>query len=393
MNVVTKRTHIGLVALGGAGWLGGTAYIRNLAHAIRAAEPGTRITFFCAESRADEWNDDGPVVIVPIDRRRGWRRMLPSGEPKLRDLVAEAGLDFLYPITFDNRSTLGLELPVGRQLGNCRWAGWIPDFQHHHLPELFSQAELEFRDRNIAALANEAPRIVFSSENAREDFRSLHPSLTQKSGVLRFATAPDPKWFTPPAAPAGFAVPPRFFLISNQFWTHKNHLLVFEALRLLGERGVRPMVVCTGNLNDPRDAGYAEKIRATLSRSGLAGQVALLGIIPRQAQIHLMRQALAVIQPSLFEGWSTVVEDARLIGRPCLLSDLAVHLEQNPPGARFFPRHSAESLAALIDEVWENGAPGPDLDAEAAARAAAEKALADFGATFLAIARASDPAV
>ena len=387
--MAAKRQHIGLVALGGAGWLGGAAYIRNLARAIRIADPGARVTFLCAESRAKEWSDDGTVVTVAIDRRRGLQRLLPSGLTKLREIVADEQIEFLYPITFDNRSTLGLELPVRRQLGACQWAGWIPDFQHQHLPELFSQAELDFRRKNIGALVAEAPQLVFSSENARADFRTLYPGLAEKGTVLRFATAPDPKWFAPPAAPKDFEVPARFFLISNQFWTHKNHLLVFAALRLLAARGVQPIIVCTGNLNDPRDPNYAAKIRETLASSGLTERVKLLGIIPREAQIHLMRRALAVIQPSLFEGWSTVVEDARLVGRPCLLSDLAVHLEQNPPGARYFPRHSAEALAALIAEVWEKGTPGPDAAAEALARTAADTALADFGARFLEIARST----
>ena len=117
-------------------------------------------------------------------------------------------------------------------------------------------------------------------------------------------------------------------------------------------------------------------------------QVQLLGLVSRERLVSLMRRALAVIQPSLFEGWSTVVEDARALGRPCLLSDLPVHREQNPPGARFFPPESAEALAGLIAELWEHGTPGPDLEAEAAARETARAQQLAFGREFLELARA-----
>ena len=42
--------------------------------------------------------------------------------------------------------------------------------------------------------------------------------------------------------------------------------------------------------------------------------ISILGFISRQDQLSLMRDAIAVIQPSLFEGWSTVVEDCKAIG-------------------------------------------------------------------------------
>jgi glycosyltransferase involved in cell wall biosynthesis len=154
----------------------------------------------------------------------------------------------------------------------------------------------------------------------------------------------------------------------------------------LRDRGVRPLVLCTGQADDYRDHQYAEKIRAALQ--DLGDQVTLLGLLPRARQLALMRRALAIIQPSRFEGWSTVVEDCRALGRPMLLSDLAVHREQNPPGARFFPAESVEALAELLREAWESFAPGPDEAAEEIALAHAQTRLALVGRRFLELARA-----
>jgi glycosyltransferase involved in cell wall biosynthesis len=184
-----------------------------------------------------------------------------------------------------------------------------------------------------------------------------------------------------------YSLPDRFFLISNQFWTHKNHLVVFEALKLLKEHDIFPVVVCTGSLYDYRQPDYSNTILQTIHKRGVARQVYLLGLIPRTDQIQLLRRSLAVIQPSLFEGWNTVVEECRCLAKPMILSDLAVHREQNPPGSIFFSASSPEALKGILGEWWDRLAPGPDLDQEPAARAKALEEVSFFGYRFLEMVR------
>jgi glycosyltransferase involved in cell wall biosynthesis len=145
-------------------------------------------------------------------------------------------------------------------------------------------------------------------------------------------------------------------------------------------------VVCTGKLEDYRDPGYISRLNDLLDAGDLHSHVRILGLIPRDVQIALFRRALAVIQPSLFEGWSTVVEDARVLGKASLLSDIPVHREQNPPDCCFFSPHSAEALADLIAEKWATLEPGPDLEREAAARQTAQERIRRVGQRFLEIA-------
>ena len=366
---------IALVAIGGTGWMGGANYIRNLAAAIHAADPQQPVHYLVGETLAADWADAAPRTIVAT--HGGIIRRFAIGARKLSAAARDAA--FVYPLTYDNDYNLGLRWPVAPALGHTRWAGWIPDFQHRHLPELFSAEEIRRRDESIAQLVEEAPKVVLSSESAAKDFLRFFPAHAAKAAVWRFAVPP------PMLEDEPCAAPPRFLLVCNQFWTHKNHLVIFRALGLLRERGIRPVVLCTGQLDDYRDRDYAEKIRAALE--GLGDQVTLLGLLPRTQQLALMRRALAIIQPSLFEGWSTVVEDCRALGRPILLSDLPVHREQNPPEARYFPPESAEALAELLRETWENFSPGPDEAAEEIALAQAQTRLALVGRRFLEIAR------
>jgi glycosyltransferase involved in cell wall biosynthesis len=384
---VSKPLHIGLIAQGGAGWAGGTEYIRNLTRAIAAADPPVRVSIVCSRAQQPEWSSHGSLVVVP-PARKSWLSRFQEPNRHFTDAVNEAAIDFLYPLTYDNQYNVGVTLPLGRSL-HARWAGWIPDFQHRALPQLFTPKEISRRDRGIDQLVAAAPKIVFSSETAAAEFRSFFPPAAQKAEVLTFATFPQAEWFSGDCGEDLHWLPERFFIVSNQFWKHKNHTTLFEALQLLAARDVRPIVVCTGRLADFRDADYADTILQSLHRFGIAQQVVLLGMIARGTQIELMRRSLAVVQPSLFEGWSTVVEDVRVLGKPVILSDIAVHQEQNPPGARFFPRDSAAALADSLEEAWRTLTPGPHLESEAAARTRAEQRITEVGRRFLEIARAS----
>ncbi|MCL4501103.1 MAG: glycosyltransferase, partial [Deltaproteobacteria bacterium] len=92
-------------------------------------------------------------------------------------------------------------------------------------------------------------------------------------------------------------------------------------------------------------------------------------IVKEEELAALMRHAMAMINPSLFEGWSTTVEEAKSLGKRILLSDIPVHKEQAPERGIFFPPHEPEALAEALQSVMENF--DPAVEAAAARRAAA----------------------
>lgn len=401
--------RIGLVMQGSDAWIGGSEYTRNLIDALSQLPPAERKRFELILVVAMSYPEESLAPLLPkvdgvlrlvtkrqpvsLSQRIAIRLGMARPDPNFhfKKQINASGIDLLYPITYDNIYNIRVALPLTPEGLSARWIGWIPDFQHKYLPNLFAADELARREEGISILTRDAKVIVFSSESAANDFRRFYPESPAAAKVLRFCTNPPSSWYegSPAAVQRLYNLPSRYLLVSNQWWRHKNHLLVFDALNLLKEEGVRPFVVFTGSPSDFRDAGYASEILQRVHEFGIAGQVALLGLISRIDQIQLMRGAVAVVQPSLFEGWSTVVEDARALGRPMVLSDFAVHIEQNAPRVTIFDRSSARSLADALNKAWAELAPGPDEKGERVAREMAEAARHCFGETFLSIASSS----
>ncbi len=71
-----------------------------------------------------------------------------------------------------------------------------------------------------------------------------------------------------------------------------------------------------------------------------------------------MRAALAVVQPTLFEGGpgGGSVFDAVALGVPAIVSDIPVNLEIEEPNVRFFKACDAAALSAAMAERLRSGA-------------------------------------
>ncbi len=348
-------------------WTGGANYFRNLAEALFALPdriidpvlignpanpppPLNRCTFMPLPQRPRFW----PAKI----RERIDRKIMHNGGYFAASLLAND----IRLLSHDQ--WLGLSSPVPAL---C----WIPDFQHRRLPQFFSAKEIKSRNATFAAMAANAQAIVLSSEDARRDFICFYPQAAPKTYILPFVVSV-PAAETLPAANAlleryGIAEP--FFHLPNQLWVHKNHGLVVDALRILASRGLCPLVISTGLTEDYRNQGFFDSLSKRIAQAGLADRFRFLGLVPYPDMTGIMRRSLAVINPSLFEGWSTTVEEGKSMGKTLILSDLAVHREQAPERALYFDPRDPEALASHMLEVIEFF--DPDLEKQELERASA----------------------
>jgi len=360
--------------LGAGGWMGGVVYLYNLLYALSKLE----------QRRID------PVVIFG---RRSDPKVAAMYQP-LAELVFSSLMDeksIFWTIHKAQRRIFGADPLLwaylrqhgidvvshyscrARNVGSYGAISWIPDFQHLHLPEMFSREELARRDLTYRSQIENSHLVIVSSNDALADLCAFEPRYASRARVLHFVAQPaicnyETMQLTQIETKYNFKG--KFFFLPNQFWKHKNHLAVFEAVRILKEQNRDILVLCSGHLEDSRNVGHIQELRDFIERNHLEEHVRLLGMIDFDDLCFLMRNSISVINPSFFEGWSTTVEEAKSLGKNLILSDLPVHREQNPQSSRYFNPNDPEALAAILADAWDTSDGGPDHDLEMLARTA-----------------------
>jgi glycosyltransferase involved in cell wall biosynthesis len=187
-----------------------------------------------------------------------------------------------------------------------------------------------------------------------------------------------------------YNLPEKFFYLPNQFWKHKNHELVFQAVKALKEKGEKILIVCTGSPFDYRHPGYHTQLFNKVSQWNLHDNIIYLGLVPREHVLLFIRQSICVLNPSLFEGFSMTVEEAESVGKQLLISDIPVHRERKLSKVTFFNPRDCGDLMEKLNKIWHDTLPGPDIELELKARQELPNRLRSCAEAFIKIAKEKD---
>jgi glycosyltransferase involved in cell wall biosynthesis len=356
---------------GGAHWLGGVQYTRNLLRAIGLLPDGERPTVVLrVPPRIPEYEAefaayphvvvDRPMTAPQVAPLLAWiRRQMRGADKVLKPRMIGDDCRVAFPIKGPELKTPGKRV------------FWIPDLQYKLLPQLYEAADIADRDRRYGEMLAEDTVMVLSSETIAEQLATFLPGPHKaRIRILRFHTILEEEDYSPDplAVCRKLELPEHFVYLPNQIYVHKRHDTAFEALVELREQGVTVPLVCTGASQDYRSEDHIGRLFAFLKENRLEQQVRMLGVIDRRDQLQIFRQAALILQPSMSEGWSTTVEDARSLGKRLLLSDIDVHKEQAPEGSVLFPVGDSAALAEKLRAVWPESAAGVDPAAERRAR-------------------------
>ena len=332
-------------------WMGGLNYFKNLLFAINSIEEKELEVFVFVGKKIDiktkrMFQEYATVIEDSIFDRKSIKWFLGKIEQKIFKT------NILLENILKKHNIQILSHAAITKLKTIKTINWIPDFQHIHLPQMFSEKEIRNRNNDFLKLIRDSDLIVLSSFDALKDMKKFAPNYEDKARVLQFVSQPNSRYFELGEHDKSlllqkYEIKDDFFYIPNQFWKHKNHMMIFEAINELKKDGVEINIVCTGYLGDYRNKTYIDDIRKVIKLNNLKDNIKLLGLVDYEDVFALIKFSKAVINPSLFEGWSSTVEECKSVGKNMILSDLDVHKEQYP-NAVFFKRDSIESLKEVL---------------------------------------------
>jgi glycosyltransferase involved in cell wall biosynthesis len=373
--------RLGIIDQSFPGWTAGEHYTRMLLSCLALA------------NQQDIAADDGSYS-VEIVLLRGNEDIEPPSGIRAEELVyidrrsryvngralESLGLDVVFPAGVNCVQTV--RLPA---------MGWIPDFQHYTHSEFFSEADFVWRSVHFNAIAEKYPIVVLSSESAKHDFVEFLPRHSAKARVARFTSS---LWTAklderPQDAVGKYHLPEKYALVSNQLWVHKNHKILPAAFSIARKKGLKIPLAMTGvpaDYRDPENQLLSNLLQDFATR-GLTDQVYFLGKLPFADLISITRCATVIVQPSLCEGWNTLIEDAKALGRPIICSDIDVHREQAPSALGHFSPLDPDGLAKILLDHFPDLEAGPCLSLETEMLALTRSRARDFGNLVLRYAR------
>jgi len=344
--------RVGFIGAVSKEWMGGLNYFKNLLYAISTLEKNELEIFVFVGKKTDTeiktmFQKYATLIEDSIFDRKSLKWLCYKLENKLfktnyflERLLRKSNIEVLSHASVTN-------------LNFVKIINWIPDFQHLHLPDMFSEEELASRNKDFMNLIKSSNKIVLSSYDAKQDFKIFAPKHINKAAVLQFVSQPDDRYAKLTENDKDILLnkynikQKNFFYLPNQFWKHKNHMLVFESIKLSVSINSDICVVCTGYLDDYRNKDYLNDINNFIKTNKLEENIKLLGLVDYEDVFGLIKFSSAVINPSLFEGWSSTVEECKSVNKNMILSNLSVHREQYPE-ATFFERNDIEELSDVL---------------------------------------------
>lgn len=330
-------------------WMGGIYYIRNILFqlTISAQVREKYNLFLCTndsvmdefQDLAEEWN----ITVIKYDHTL----------EQILKICSEHNIHVVLPITGGEYTWLLKEISLY----------WIPDFQDVFLPENFESEEVEYRKQLRKYIAEEHRGLILSSEDSYSHYKMLYPDNIKNVFVVHFTSyihtlmeQITDDYMT--EVMEKYEIGYDYIFVANQFWKHKNHMVVLKAMNKIINKEKREIhLVCTGLLQSYGEKNeYVDQLYQYIEKHSLGRYIHFLGLLERTEQLCIMENSQMLIQPSKFEGWGCSVEDAKAMGKVILLSDIDVHKEQQYPKSVLFPQDDGEALADIIIREWGKSA-------------------------------------
>ncbi len=348
-----RRTKLGILFNFSPQWMGGVIYIINLVKTLNYLDDDEKpevYLFYRSDLKKFLSEFDYPYLrniewSFPAIAKGNIMSVLLRRNLFIYKILHDYSLDTIFPMhDFPVRTRTGVNL-----------VSWWADLQEKHYPEFFLPAQRWGRSIRTRLILRNCDNLVVSSQAVLNDFARFYKLRGDlKTRIFHFVSVIDVmEDIKIEDLRTKYKLPEHYFIVSNQFHKHKNHRVILLSLAKLKEMGIRKHIAFTGKFPAAGDSPYLAELHGIIEENNLHDQVTMLGVISRSDQLQLMRYSQAVLQPSLFEGWSTVIEDAKSLQVPVVASGLQVNIEQLGEDGVYFDPHNPDELASILKDYRE----------------------------------------
>jgi glycosyltransferase involved in cell wall biosynthesis len=141
-----------------------------------------------------------------------------------------------------------------------------------------------------------------------------------------------------------------------QFWAHKNHVYIIDAITKLKKKGILLAVIFSG-----ADKGNLEYILDYARKFDVENLIHYIGFAPNEEIYYLYKQSLALVMPSYFGPTNIPPLEAFSIGTPVIYSDIDGLREQVEGAALLCDLKNSGHLANHLELLINSSEKRTDL--------------------------------
>jgi len=231
------------------------------------------------------------------------------------------------------------------------WMGYLFDFQHEYLPEFFSKDEIDLRRETMKEILFKCKVVFTNSKKTKLDASKFYGEFPAKIYTIPYSPCIDADLvkFNEDIFKK-FKLKKDYFIICNQFWRHKNHETAIKAFSEYVNKNGKSDLVFTGNTVDKKFPKHFKDLTNLINTLDLNDRVKILGLVEKKAQIALVKNSRALIQPTLFEGGpgGGSCRDAIAVDTQIFASDIEINKEINCGEVKYFEVLNPQSLSVLL---------------------------------------------
>ena len=329
--------------------------------------------------------------LTAFTERTGWRPVLPAEfglvetlRPRYvkgvsfvyrqldRSHLAQRRVGWMIPvIRAMNASGCGLILFPGQDV-----AGYqvrlpalvaVHDLMHRYEPHFdeYQHGAYAARERHYRNICQFAAGILVDSEIGRQQIIESYGVDRAKIFVLPFVPPPYLGHSSDPDVRSKYGLPERYLFYPAQFWEHKNHLRLIEAVSKLKASGILVKLVLSG---EPKN-NYARVIQR-IRELRLEDDVHILGYVPNEDMVGLYRSATGTVFVSLIGPTNIPPLEAMALGSPLVVSNAYAMPDQVGDAALLIDPKSVDDIAEKMALVWTDENLRRDLQRRGWARSA-----------------------
>jgi glycosyltransferase involved in cell wall biosynthesis len=226
---------------------------------------------------------------------------------------------------------------------------------HPEFPEVRESFEFEAREDLARNALSKAVAVIAESPLGKENLEKRYGLDQNRVHWISISPAERPheqkdSSFDPRKA-AGIPSGAPYVFYPAQFWAHKNHRLIVDALACLRKSGSEEVyAVFCGS-----DCGNLPTILEMATRKGVEDLVKYVGFVPDEQMSQYYKQSLALVMPSYFGPTNMPPLEAFALNTPVIVSDLPGIRDQVGDAAMLVspdkPEELGKAIALLSNDV------------------------------------------